>query len=506
MIDPITPPPGPPEPPQGSIYKHMLRGSMWAVATNWGQRVLGLVNTIILARLLAPEDFGLVAMAALVLGFLNMFSEVGTGLHLLRQPQATREHCDTAWTIGVLRGLVVGVVLAALAPLGAVYFNEHRVVPIILVLAINTVLVGTYNIGLVLIRKELDFFKDFLFFTVSRAFMLIVTVALALWLRSYWAIVLGSLIGTIFDINLSYRIHPYRPRFSLTKAKEYIDFAMTTIPFFIAAYLTMRIDAFVVGRLAPAATLGVYNLSAELATMLTSDLVNQLGRALQPSYAKLLHDRDKLVEGYVNSVSALATISIAFGFGLFAVSHDFVTVVLGRKWLASIPLLEWLAIGGSFRAIGNSLGGGILMLSGYERAATVLKWISLVVYTAASVTGMLLGGVHGVAVGIVAASALIIPISMAIVMKRYRLRISDFLMAIWRPLAAGVAMVLVVRLTHFPGIELVSLRLFVDVVVGAVVYVLTLVGLWRLSGSPAGVEYMAINSLAALYKRGKRQS
>ena len=482
----------------------MLRGSMWAMATNWGQRVLGLVNTVILARLLAPEDFGLVTMAALVLGFLNMFSEVGTGLLLLRQPMATREHCDTAWTIGVLRGLVVGAVLAALAPFGAQYFNEQRIVPIILILAINTVLVGTFNIGLVLIRKELDFFKDFLFFIISRAFMLIVTVGLALWLRSYWAIVFGNLIGTIFDIGLSYRIHPYRPRFSLVKAKEYVDFALTTIPFFVAVYLTSRIDAFVVGRLAPAATLGIYNLSAELAAMLTSDLGNQLGRALQPSYAKLLDDRKKLVEAYLNSVSALATISIAFGFGLFAVSHDFVAVVLGSRWLDTIPLLEWLAIGGSIRAIGNSMGGGVLMLSGHERAATVLKWISLMVCTACSITGMLLSGVRGVAIALVIASLLIIPISMSIVMKRYQLSVSNYLRVLWRPLVAGIVMVLLVRLTHFSRIDIVAVRLFLDAAAGAAVFALTQIGLWRLSGSPDGVEHMAINSLAMLWKRRQR--
>ncbi len=479
----------------------MLRGSMWAVATNWGQRVLGLVNTVILARLLAPEDFGLVTMAALVLGFLNMFSEMGTGLHLLRQPEATREHCDTAWTIGVLRGLVVGALLAALAPLGAQYFNEQRVVPIILVLAINTVLVGTYNIGLVLIRKDLDFFKDFLFFIISRAFMLVVTVALALWLRSYWAIVYGNLIGTIFDIGLSYRIHPYRPRFSLVKAKEYIDFAFTSVPFFVASYLMSRVDALVVGRSAPAALLGIYNLSAELATMLTSDLVGQLKRALIPSYAKLLYDRKKLVEAYLNSVSGLAIMSIAFGLGLFAVSHDFVAVVLGSKWLDTIPLLEWLAIGGALRAIGNSLGGGILLLSGHERAATVLMWISLTIYAACAIAGMSLGGMHGVAIAMVVASFAIIPISMAIVMRRYHLRITDYLRVLWRPLTAGIAMVLVVRLTHFSSMDIVALRLFADIIMGAAVFVLTLIGLWRLSGSPDGVEHMAINSLAALWKR-----
>lgn len=490
------------EPPTGSIYKHMLRGSVWAVATNWGQRVLGLINTVILARLLAPEDFGLVTMAALVLGFLNMFSEVGTGLHLLRQPEATRDHCDTAWTIGVLRGVVVGAVLAVLAPFGAEYFHEQRVVPIILVLAVNTVLVGTYNIGLVLIRKDLDFFKDFLFFIVSRVFTLIITVALALWLRSYWAIVFGNFIGTLFDIALSYRIHPYRPRFSLVKAREYVNFALTTIPFFVAAFLTSRIDAFVVGRLAPAATLGVYNLSAELSTMLTSDLVRQLGRALNPSYAKLLDDRKKLIEAYLNSVSALATISIAFGFGLFAVSHDFVDLVLGSKWLDTIPLLEWLAIGGSIRAIGNSLGGGILMLSGHERAATVLMWISLMVYAVCSIAGMMMGGVRGVAIGLVVAAALIIPISMFVVMRRYQLRVFDFLRVLWRPLLAGIVMVAVVRSLHLNSLEIVALRLFLDVFVGAATFVSALFGLWRLSGNPSGVEKMAIDTLASRW-RGK---
>jgi lipopolysaccharide exporter len=500
MIDSSTPSRTPPDAPEGSIYKHMLRGSMWAMATNWGQRVLGLVNTIILARLLAPEDFGLVTMASLVLGFLNMFSEVGTGLHLLRQPEATREHCDTAWTIGVLRGLVVGALLAVLAPLGAQYFNEQRVIPIILILAINTVLVGGFNIGLVLIRKELDFFKDFLFFIISRVFLLFVTVGLALWLRSYWAIVFGNLIGTIFDIGLSYRIHPYRPRFSLVKAKEYVDFAFTSIPYFAAGYLMSRVDALVVGRSASAALLGIYNLSAELATMLTSDLTNQLRRALSPSFAKLLDDRKKLVEAYLNSVSGLAIMSIAFGFGLFAVSHDFVAVVLGSKWLDTIPLLEWLAIGGSIRAIGNSLGGGILLLSGHERAATVLMWIGLAVYAACSVAGMSLGGVHGVAIAMVLGAFAIIPISMAIVMRLYHLRIADYLRVLWRPLTAGIAMVLVIRLTHFSSMDIVALRLFADIIMGAVVFVLTLMGLWRLCGSPDGVEHMAIHSLAALWK------
>ena len=367
MPDPTPDSNSTPAPPKGSTFKHMLRGSLWALGQNFSIRFIGLFNTIVLARLLAPDDFGLITMATMVIGFINSFVDLGHGALLMRQPQATRDHCDTAWTFSFLRGIVVAIFLAAIAPWVADYFRDQRVIAITLILAVNSVMANSFSIGLILLRKELHFATEFYFNLACRLVVLAVTLSLAFWLRSYWAIVAGALAGTLFGLILSFKIHPYRARLSLAKASEYLNFSMVMIPLNIAHYFTARVDAFVVGRMRSAAALGVYNMAAELASMLTMELTQQISRGLYPNFVKLLHDRSKLLEAYLGAISALATVSVAFGLGLWVVSDDFVKVVLGQKWLDAVPLLQWLAIGGTLRGIEHCLSASIT--DGYRSRA-----------------------------------------------------------------------------------------------------------------------------------------
>ena len=248
------------------------------------------------------------------------------------------------------------------------------------------------------------------------------------------------------------------------------------------------VDTFVVGRMSTATVLGVYNVAAELATMLTIDLMQQISRGLYPNFAKLLHDRAKLIEAYMGAMSALATVSIAFGLGLWAVSHDIVRVVLGEKWLDAIPLLEWLAIGGTLRGIDFSLGTAILTVAGYERTSAVLMWMRLGLYTAGSIVGGMWSGQIGVAIGIVVASAIFIPVVILCLMLRFNLGILDFVRALWRPIPAGLAMIFLVRLLHPDSLSTPILRLFFDIIVGGLAFALALLALWHFSGRPAGIE------------------
>ena len=500
MSDPILDSTGTPATPKGSTYKHMLRGSLWAVGQNFSIRLIGLFNTVILARLLVPDDFGLVTMATMVMGFLTSFVDLGPNSLLVRQPQATRDHCDTAWTFSFLRGVLVAIFLAALSPWVADYFRDERLIAITLIVALNSLLANSFSIGLVLLRKELHFSTEFYFNLASRVVVLIVTLSLAFWLRSYWAIVGGALAGNLFGLILSYQVHPYRARISFAKAREYINFSLVMIPLNAAFYLTARIDTFVVGRLSTAAVLGVYNVASELASMLTIDLIQQIARSLYPNFAKLLKDRKKLVEAYLAAISALATVSIAFGLGLWAVSHDFVKVVLGEKWLEAASLLQWLAIGGTLRGIDYSLGTTILTVAGHERVSAALMWIRLGLYTMAAIIGGAWRGQMGVAIGIVAASAAFIPVVIFCLMRCFDLRVSDFVRALWRPVPAGLAMVLVVRLLHPDSLSIPILRLFIDIAVGAAVFALTLLALWHISGRPAGIESGVLATISTKLK------
>src|SRR6266566_2103818 len=119
-----------------SVMGQIARGSGWTIAARWSVRGIGLISTIILARLLDPADFGVVAMAMVVVGFISVFSQAGQNSAVIRHANPTAEHFDTAWTMSVCGGVIVAVVLFAIAPLAGSYYHEPRVVPVIRFLAI----------------------------------------------------------------------------------------------------------------------------------------------------------------------------------------------------------------------------------------------------------------------------------------------------------------------------------------------------------------------------------
>ena len=484
-----------------SIYRHMVHGAFWAVAGNWMLRGIGLINTVILARILAPEDFGLVAMAALLTGLLDTFFDLGTGSLLIRQREATREHCDTAWTIGILRGAAVAVLLILLAPLAAKYFSEQRVTNLCYVVALSSAISGAANIGMVLVRKELDFFRDFRFTVYMRLLTFFATMALAFTLQNYWALVLGQLVGSLFYVWLSFQMHPYRPRLSLAKARAYVNFSLTIVPLNIIFYLNQRADVFVVGRVASTPMLGIYHVAADLSSMFTHGLMMQVSRALYPSYATLIHDLPKLRAAYLNSVSALCILSIALGLGLFAVSKDFVIVVLGDQWRSAVPFVQWLALGGVAKALGVNIAGGILILTGREKLVAATSFVRLVIFVAAVFLGAQIGGVQGVAIAATIVPAGMVPIVAYFVMMALSIRFKDFIGSLWRPVVGGVIMVVAVRFLHLKNFSSPPTTLAIDVVTGALFFFSALVGLWWLSGRPDGAERKILHSVGLWVKQ-----
>jgi O-antigen/teichoic acid export membrane protein len=292
-------------------------------------------------------------------------------------------------------------------------------------------------------------------------------------------------------------MHPYRPRLSFARAREYLSWSVAVVPLNVFFYLASRVDAFVVGRMGPAPVLGVYNVAADVSTMLTSDLTSQVGRALYPSYATLVHDAAKLREAYLHSLSLLVIVNVAFGLGLLAVSEDFVAVLLGPKWSTAVPLVQWLAVAGMLRGLAQSLTGNILMVSGKERIAAILMCARFLILGACAIGGAQLDGARGVAIGVTLGMALSVPLGAGTIVHSLDLHARDLLRVAWRPFLAGAFMVLAVRVVHGAPIQNRIAILALEVLTGAAVYVVMQMGLWRASGSPAGPEKILANLLVA---------
>src|SRR5438045_9732630 len=114
---------------------HLIRGTKWQVALRWSVRLTGVMSTIVLARLLTPADYGVVAIATIILGGIEIFSQVGLYNAVIRHPSPTREHYDSVWTLTFLLGLVLALLVLAATPLTVFYFHEPRAAPVLMVLA-----------------------------------------------------------------------------------------------------------------------------------------------------------------------------------------------------------------------------------------------------------------------------------------------------------------------------------------------------------------------------------
>src|SRR5688572_12523316 len=195
------------------------------VAARFGDRLIGLASTIVLARLLVPADFGLVMMAMVIIGAVHLLGAFSFDIALIQNRQAHRQHYDTVWTINLLLAVAFGLLLLLLAAPAARFYNETRLEAVMYVLAVATALEGLVNVGIVAFRKELQFNKEFKFLLTKRVSSVAVTLALAVAWRDYWALVAGVLVGNIVSVVLSYAWHSYRPRFSLAAWSDLFRFS-----------------------------------------------------------------------------------------------------------------------------------------------------------------------------------------------------------------------------------------------------------------------------------------
>ena len=195
--------------------RQIASGAGWLMLFKMADKSVGLISTAILARVLTPADFGLVAMALAVVALTQLMGAFGFDSALIQRQDAIRKHYDTAWTFNVALGGLIAATLLLLAYPAAQFYREPRLALIIPVLAITALIGGFENIGTVAFRKELDFRSEFRFLLAKRLASFTVTLALALTFRTYWALIAGAVTGSVMSVAISYWLHDYRPKFTL---------------------------------------------------------------------------------------------------------------------------------------------------------------------------------------------------------------------------------------------------------------------------------------------------
>lgn len=475
-----------------NIKRKMAKGAAWMISFKLLQRSLTLVSVIVLARLLVPADFGLVALATAFIAALELFTAFSFDVVLIQHQQPKRVHYDTIWTIQIIFGTVICGVLLTLATPLANFYEEPRLFHILVVLSLGTLIRGFENIGVVNFRKELQFDRDFIFMFIPRVAGFCTTIPAAYWLRSYWALIMGILVMNVSSMIGSFLISRYRPRLSLGAYKELFNFSKWLLFNNLLFFLRHRASDFIIGKLAGPTSLGTFSVAYEISSIPTTELVAPINRAVFPGYAKMAHSLSEMRQGYLDVIGLIALLAIPAAVGIAVTSELFVFVLLGEKWAAAAPLIAILALSGAVGAMETNIAS-VYMALGKPHILTALFGFYVALLVPMIIMLTFHYGALGAAWACLLTALVNLPVYYTTMFRTLKLPVLTFAATIWRPFVAAGAMYLGVNyyvsdlMPTSSSVDALP-QLLLAVLLGISIYVTSVAALWLLSSKSSGAE------------------
>jgi len=341
-----------------SLSQRAVRGGFWVFLLRTTQQLFNFVRLIILARILSPNDFGLMGIALLTMATLDTFSQTGFQQALIQKKEDIKPYLDSAWTVLILRGFILFAILFFIAPYAATFFNAPEAKPIVQVIGFAVLFQAFTNIGVVYFQKELEFNKQFIYHLSGTLADFVVAISAALILRSVWALVFGLLAGNFARFVVSYLIHPYRPHLSsdLRKTKELFGFGKWILGSSVLIFLITQGDDIFVGKLLGATALGFYQMAYRISNIPATEITHVISQVTFPAYSKLQDNIPKLREAYLKVLQVTAFLSFPIAGLIFVLAPDFTKIFLGEKWMPMVPAMQVLVFAGLVRSIAATTG------------------------------------------------------------------------------------------------------------------------------------------------------
>ncbi|MFW5681284.1 MAG: oligosaccharide flippase family protein [Pseudomonadota bacterium] len=493
----------PPKPKSKTLRSRVTFGAAVMLTGALLVRMLDILSLVVLARLLAPADYGVVALAMVFVGIVEMASNLRLSTALIRKETITESEFDTAFTLSMLRGLLAGGILFASAQPLAQALGEPIVAELLHVLAVVPVLNGLINQRFVVYEKRLDFSKGVSREVLAKIMGVIATIGLALVWQSYWALVIGTVVTRAGVLVLSYTLLPAWPRLGLTGWREFVAFGGWLAGARAVARLSTSLDTLIVGLAFTPTVVGQYNVGNRMATSFTGELVTPLTRSVYSGLASIARDTARMREAYYKAQSTILGVVLPVGVGAALLAHELILVLIGPQWLQAVTVVQVVA---PVLAFGMVSAGthGLVMVDGSTRRLFVRSLVSLGIRLPCLLVGLWLGGFLGLLIGRAFANLQMTMVNLHIASTILKEPFIRPLVAAWRTfLACGVmaaAILLVAQRLGGPASTLGEALIGVAVkgATGAAVYVTALFVLWLLAGRPDGFERRLLDFVGRL--------
>lgn len=483
------------------VGKRLTVGAMWTAGGRIISNLLGLVSQLTVARLLTPDDFGLVALASVIFFIVQAVTELSLSSALIQHKDPQREHYDTAFTLSIFRSLAIALVLVISAfPLAAVY-HDDRLIGICFMLGVTAFVSGLINPKLVVYRRQLSFHQEIYTDLINKVVGLVVAVVIAVMYKSYWALVLGSLASQLAQVVMSYVLIHYRPRFSVAHWRNLFSFSSWLALSSGLNALNYRADQLALGAMLGNAPLGQYSMGDNLASLPVRESTAPISNVLFPAFSRLQDDPARLREAFLRSQRLLVAMALPIGVGFALVAGPFINLVLGPQWTDAALVAQIL--GAVFAAQAFSMPVTPLAMGlGRTRLLFVRDIVNIVVRYPLIFVGLFTGGLLGLLLARCVSGTTAILIDMYLARRLADVGLVRQVVSNGRPIAATLVMaasVWMVGVLSAGSPELVQLALMIPA--GGISYFGTTVALWWAAGRPAGTEREVLNAMLFVRRR-----
>lgn len=323
-----------------SLGSKLIRSSGILVGIKFLQRSLGVVSTLILARLLTPESFGIVAVAALVIYFSEVISNTGIQQYLVQVEGIDDDVVNTAWTLNLIIKVAICAVLYLSLPLIGIFYEDPNVIYAISVLIPVIAIRALMNPELHLQRRDLNYREIFKVEVFSKFLSFICVITIAFVFETFWAIIAGDIVSSFVMLLLSYRYSKHRPRLRLNNVKNQWIFSKWMMARGCFGYLRAQVDTLLISQFFSLANLGRFNVAREFTIMPANEIIRPAVEPLLATFSSARSNSTELERQVSLSLLVISIFLAPIVTFLFFCNSEFVAVVLGSKWAEAAPLMQ----------------------------------------------------------------------------------------------------------------------------------------------------------------------
>lgn len=339
----------------------LLNNTKWVALSQIIKILCQILSLIVLARLIPPNEYGLMAMAGVIVALGFLFRDMGTSAALIQRESLTEDLKNAVFWLNIITGITLAVLISCISPLVADYFRQEKLISVLLLLALSFPITSLSSCHLALMERK-SLFKQIAYIeSISSLFATTLAIVSAYNGWGIYSLVVQSLVNAItstllITLKSEWRPSIYRNRY-FYEIKEIFGFSGNLVAFNFINYFYRNTDRWIIGRTMQSSILGAYDLAYKIMLFPLQTLTFVIGRALFPIITRLQNDTEKFNETFLKINVFIAMLSFPLMIGLFVLREEFVEIVFGSKWYMVSNILFWLTPIGILQSLGSSTGG-----------------------------------------------------------------------------------------------------------------------------------------------------